>query len=146
MSLGEADGKFPTANEGTGLPPEPSVENPGQVFPKSSPVPAPITPPLVTAEQYIGNPFLIGGALRKVDHAIGEVIAILESEEASNDSADEDNPLLRKFRAWREELDDVRSDLKTPPVRSRASPAPQNSRSHTRSRSRPREGGGMFVD
>ncbi|KAG6836969.1 hypothetical protein H0H93_000361 [Arthromyces matolae] len=32
MSLGEADGKFPTANEGTSLPPPATPENPGQVL------------------------------------------------------------------------------------------------------------------
>ncbi|KAA1466880.1 hypothetical protein DENSPDRAFT_831787, partial [Dentipellis sp. KUC8613] len=39
-SLGEADAKFP-GSQSTALPPSPSAENPGQVYPKSDPKPAP---------------------------------------------------------------------------------------------------------
>ncbi|KZT59482.1 hypothetical protein CALCODRAFT_516088 [Calocera cornea HHB12733] len=40
MSLWEADAKFP-GQKGDGLAPEKTPENPGQVYPKSSPFPAP---------------------------------------------------------------------------------------------------------
>ncbi|KAG6909163.1 hypothetical protein DXG01_001790 [Tephrocybe rancida] len=141
MSLGEADGKFPTANQGTGLPPSPTRENPGQVFPKSDPQSAPPTPTHQSGlEQYIGNPYLMGGALRKVDQALGEVIIILESEERSHSGADEEAPLLQKFRRWREEIHVMRGDSRTPP-RSRISP-----QTMSRTGSRSSEAGGMFID
>ncbi|KAG6866331.1 hypothetical protein C0991_005798 [Blastosporella zonata] len=139
MSLGEADGKFPTANQGTGLPPPPSRENPGQVFPKSDPQSAPHTP--VPPSGIVGNPYLMAGALRKVDQALGEVIAILEGEERSHSGADEEAPLLTRFRRWREEIYDMREDSRTPPVRSRASP---QIRSRTGSRSP--EAGGIYYE
>lgn len=166
MSLGEADGKFPTANQYTGLPPSPTRENPGQVFPKSDPQPAPITPPQIGPEKYIGNPFLMNGALRKVDHAFGEVITILESEENSHSGADEESPLLQRFRQWREELDILRWDFRTPSIRipsvqtsafqtpalltpalTPAIPTPSiESRAAPRIRSQSPEAGGMFAD
>ncbi|KAI0060094.1 hypothetical protein BV25DRAFT_1993122 [Artomyces pyxidatus] len=39
-TMGEADAKFPHQS-GEGLPPAPTKENPGQVYPKSDPSPAP---------------------------------------------------------------------------------------------------------
>ncbi|KAI0311678.1 hypothetical protein OF83DRAFT_1177344 [Amylostereum chailletii] len=39
-TLGEADAKFPNQH-GDGLPPPATPENPGQVYPKSDPSPAP---------------------------------------------------------------------------------------------------------
>ncbi|GLB44210.1 hypothetical protein LshimejAT787_1601400 [Lyophyllum shimeji] len=166
MSLGEADGKFPTANQYTGLPPSPTRENPGQVFPKSDPQPAPISPPPTGPEQYIGNPFLMNGALRKVDHAFGEVIAILESEENSHSGAHEESPLLQRFRRWREELDILRGEFRTPSIRTPsvqtaafqtptlltpamtpAIPTPSvESRAPSRMISHSPEEGGMFAD
>ncbi|KAF8064027.1 hypothetical protein FPV67DRAFT_198784 [Lyophyllum atratum] len=166
MSLGEADGKFPTANQYAGLPPSPTRENPGQVFPKSDPQAAPITPPNTGPEQYIGNPFLMNGALRKVDHAFGEVITILESEENSHSGAEEESPLLLRFRQWRDELDMLRADFRTPSIRT---PSAQTSAFATpsfltpamtpaiqtpsiefritpRTRSQSPEAGGMFAD
>ncbi|KAF9468291.1 hypothetical protein BDZ94DRAFT_1304573 [Collybia nuda] len=95
MSLGEADGKFPTANQGTGLPPSPTIENPGQVFPKSDPLAAPITPSQTGSDHYIGNPYLMHGALQNVDRAFGEVITILESEERSHGDPRQGNTLRK---------------------------------------------------
>ncbi|KAH0579647.1 hypothetical protein H2248_002496 [Termitomyces sp. 'cryptogamus'] len=159
MSLGEADGKFPTANQGAGLPPLPTRENPGRVFPKSDPqsgrpfyvlhltatldaATAPLTPIIQNIDPYIGNPYLMGGTLRKVDKALSEVIAILESEERSHSGANEEGPLLQKFRRWRDEILSMRGDSQTPPgTTSRAS-----TRTRSRTRSRSPEAGGMFVD
>ncbi|KAG5651313.1 hypothetical protein H0H81_009114 [Sphagnurus paluster] len=151
-----ADGKFPTANNGIGLPPPPSVENPGQVFPKSDPylgvlsplyntyaaisnrgLTAPRTPPNTNGENFIGNPFLMNMALCKLDHAVGEVIAILESEESASGAGENEGHLMQKFLRWREELDMLRGGLTTPSVTSRASP---------RTRSRSPQPGGIFID
>lgn len=74
-------------------------------------------------------------ALKKVDHALGEVISVLEGEARTGAGSEEENPLLQKFRTWRDELDGVRAPgrqtpmLKTP----RRSPTPA-------------QPGGMFVD
>ncbi|KNZ75586.1 hypothetical protein J132_02527, partial [Termitomyces sp. J132] len=138
------DGKFPTANQGAGLPPLPTRENPGRVFPKSDPqsATAPLTPIIQNIDPYIGNPYLMGGTLRKVDKALSEVIAILESEERSHSGANEEGPLLQKFRRWRDEILSMRGDSQTPPgTTSRAS-----TRTRSRTRSRSPEAGGMFVD
>lgn len=57
------------------------------------------------------------GALQKVDRAIGEVITILEGEERSHGDFRQVNPLLEKFREWRDELDVLRGGTRTPPTR-----------------------------
>jgi len=46
----------------------------------------------------------MNGALDKVDHAFGEVIAVLEQEERSQDRQSGGNALLHKFKSWRNEL------------------------------------------
>lgn len=51
----------------------------------------------------------MNSALDKVDHSFGEVIAVLEQEERSQDRQAGDNPLLRKFKAWRNELERIRT-------------------------------------
>ena len=43
----------------------------------------------------------MNGAFKKLDHSLGEIIALLEGEEASS-LLDEENPLLTKFRTWRD--------------------------------------------
>lgn len=103
---------------------------------------APSTPTIQNGiDPYIGNPYLMGGALRKVDKALSDVIAILESEERSHSGVNEEGPLLQKFRRWRDEILFMRGDTQTPPVISRASP-----RTRSRTRSQSPEAGGMFVD
>ena len=79
------------------------------------------------------------GALRKVDHAFGEVIGILESEERSQGSSPEEDMLLQKFKDWRDQLDLLRGQSGIcPPVQSPG-------RVTSRSRSPEREGG-LFTD
>ncbi|TFK36535.1 hypothetical protein BDQ12DRAFT_699583 [Crucibulum laeve] len=97
MSLGEADAKFP--GQATGLPPSPSRENPGQISPTPNP----------GIEQAIGNPFLMNNALQKLDHALGDVLEILENEESAQGSSREENTLLWKFREWKDDLQRMRS-------------------------------------
>jgi hypothetical protein len=94
---------------------------------------APITPSQTGSDHYIGNPYLMHGAMQKVDRAFGEVIAILESEESSHGDFPQQNPLLEKFREWREELDVLRGGTRTPPVRRAPSQSPEDR-------------GGIFVD
>ncbi|KAJ7222372.1 hypothetical protein GGX14DRAFT_428574 [Mycena pura] len=132
-----------TENDLNNRPPSPCVENPGRVFPRSDPNKAAVrTPPLDhRSPRYVGNPYLMHGAIKKLDHSLGEVIAILEGEEASS-LLDEENPLLEKFRVWREELDKIRaaggrSLGASTPFLQLATPS--------RSRSPVREGG-LFVD
>lgn len=96
--------------------------------------------------RYVGNPYLMHGAFKKLDHSLGEVIAILEGEEASY-VLDEESPLLAKFKVWREELDKIRAAGSRNPSASYLQLAtPSRSRSPPpRSRSPFREGG-LFVD
>jgi hypothetical protein len=87
------------------------------------------------------------GAFKKLDHSLGEVIAILEGEEASC-LLDEENPLLQKFRVWRDELDKIRAAGGRSPGASVSFlqlATPSRSRSPGRSRSPVRDGG-LFVD
>lgn len=84
----------------------------------------------------MGNPFLIRDALRQLDHTLGEVIAILEDEEVPHGEGFEpENPLLRKFRQWRDDLDTVRGTTSRTP-----SSGPRTSQAS------PEREGGMFVD
>ncbi|KAJ3998405.1 hypothetical protein F5050DRAFT_1225742 [Lentinula boryana] len=143
MSLGEADAKFPTPTHSGSpdFPPSPTAENPGQVYPKSDPHPAPSgsipgTAPQNSSHVYIGNPFLMREAFSKVDHALGNVIEILESEETSVGGSEDENNLLTKFRQWREELDEIRAGQGTP----------GSSKSRSSSRVAPEREGGMFTD
>ncbi|KAJ7042889.1 hypothetical protein C8F04DRAFT_1075127 [Mycena alexandri] len=129
------------------LPPAPCAENPGQVYPRSDPTKAVRTPVSgFNSPRYVGNPYLMHGAFKKLDHSLGEVIAILEGEEASS-LLDEENPLLQKFRVWREELDKIRAaDGRSPASTSLLQLAtPSRSRSPRGSRS-PARDGGLFVD
>ncbi|KAJ7454908.1 hypothetical protein B0H11DRAFT_255196 [Mycena galericulata] len=135
-------------NDLNNLPPAPCPENPGGVYPRSDPRKASHTPASeVNSPRYVGNPYLMHGAFKKLDHSLGEVIMILEGEEASS-LLDEENPLLRKFREWREELDKIRAaGGRSPASASFVQLAtPSRSRSPGRSRSPERREGGLFVD
>ena len=48
-------------------------------------------------------------ALNKVDHALGDVISLLENEERSQDMLGEEDALLQRFSLWRKELADISS-------------------------------------
>ncbi|KAJ7730676.1 hypothetical protein DFH07DRAFT_848497, partial [Mycena maculata] len=127
------------------LPPEPCAENPGRVYPRSDPRKARSPASDFNSPRYVGNPYLMHGAFKKLDHALGEVIVVLEGEEASS-LLDEENPLLQKFKEWREELDKIRAaDGRSPASASVVQLAtPSRSRSPGRSRS-PIRDGGLFV-
>ncbi|KAJ7271052.1 hypothetical protein C8J57DRAFT_296334 [Mycena rebaudengoi] len=102
----------------------------------------------MNSPRYVGNPYLMHGAIKKLDHSLGEVIAILEGEESSS-LLDEENPLLQKFRVWREDLDRIRAAGGRSPGASTSLvqlATPPRSRSPRRSRSPVRREGGLFVD
>ncbi|KAH8084893.1 hypothetical protein BXZ70DRAFT_1011949 [Cristinia sonorae] len=111
MSLGDADAKFPhsTAN---GLPPSPSRENPGQVFPKSDPKAAPAESVPGTGGEnepssLMSNPFALQSVFGKLDDALGGVISALESEEKSAGSSANEDATVAKFKQWKTELDQI---------------------------------------
>ncbi|KAF8968798.1 hypothetical protein BDZ97DRAFT_1914594 [Flammula alnicola] len=107
MQQPEYDTIFPS--KVTGLPPSPTIENPGRVFPRDDPAKASVVSPRQTTPiQYVGNPFLMNNALDKLDHAFGEVITILEQENRSQDREEIGNGLLHKFKSWRDELERLR--------------------------------------
>ncbi|KAJ3932331.1 MAG: hypothetical protein NXY57DRAFT_974855 [Lentinula lateritia] len=143
MSLGEADAKFPIlSHSGTpDIPPSPTIENPGQVYPKSDPNAAhlgtiPGTGRSNSSQNFIGNPFLMREAFLEIDHALGNVIDILEREELSVGGSENENGLLRKFCQWRDELDEIRAGQRSP----------GSSKSRSTSRVAPEKEGGMFTD
>ncbi|KAJ7607373.1 hypothetical protein FB45DRAFT_948176 [Roridomyces roridus] len=136
-------------HDANNIPPEPCAENPGRVYPRSDPRKAASRAPssdYIRTPRYVGNPYLMHGAFKKLDHSLGELISILEGEEASS-LLDEENPLLQKFKQWRDELDNIRAtDGRSPASTSIAQLAtPSRSRSPGRSRS-PVRAGGLFVD
>lgn len=134
MSAAEDEAKYP--GQISGIPPSPTRENPGAVFPKNDPKKAATpTPPRSTPpENYLGNPYLMRGALDKVDRAIGHMISILQGEEISQGGSREENVLLQKFKGWRSELDLIRFGNLSPPVPSNIGPT------------EPAQEGGMFID
>ncbi len=101
----------------------------------SVPLPQP-TPPRSTPDRFVGNPYLIHNALSKVDHAFGDVIAVLEQEKSSQET--QDDALLEKFRMWRNDLQDIRSGK----VQIRSSGCPDKEKTLKR----PYHEGGLFVD
>ncbi|KAG7444928.1 uncharacterized protein BT62DRAFT_933333 [Guyanagaster necrorhizus] len=108
---GDDNSTFPHYSN-SGLPPSPTIENPGQVYPPTDPSKASPTPPLLrhpnSSGQFIGNPFLMSEAFGKLDHALGNIITILEQEETSGSN----NRLLRRFLDWRDELEAIRTGKK----------------------------------
>ncbi|KAF7297260.1 hypothetical protein MIND_00959200 [Mycena indigotica] len=131
-----------TENDMNNRPPSPCAENPGRVYPRSDPAKA-VRPPLFerSSPRYVGNPYLMNGAFKKLDHSLGEIIALLEGEEASS-VLDEENPLLEKFRIWRDELDGIRATGGRANSNGSVTQLPTPSRS----RSPVRREGGLFVD
>ncbi|CAL1698130.1 unnamed protein product [Somion occarium] len=133
MSLGDADAKFP-GNTDSAIPPSPSRENPGQVYPKSDPqgrvhsfrlVPASLlTDYVATAApvesvpgtggehepgSFFGNPYAFDSVFGKLEHALNETISAVENEGQSVGASSNENAMLQKLRGWRTELDILRS-------------------------------------
>ncbi|KAK7045452.1 hypothetical protein VNI00_007705 [Paramarasmius palmivorus] len=130
-----ADAKFPNQHA-SGIPPSPTRENPGQVFPKSDPNAGTIpgTSRSNSSQKLIGNPFLMREAFGKLDKALGDVIEVVEKEGTAQGGSQTENSLLTKFRIWQAELDDIRAGHATP------------EKSRPGSRVRPEQEGGMFID
>ncbi|KAF9256216.1 hypothetical protein L218DRAFT_882273, partial [Marasmius fiardii PR-910] len=126
------DAKFPGQND-TGIPPSPTTENPGQVYPQTDPIPGTGSPqPPKSAQALLGNPFLMRDALHKLNSALGNVIKIIEEEERYQGGTQQEEGLLSKFQTWQNELDEIRAGIQTP--------------ERSRSRVRPEHEGGMFTD
>jgi hypothetical protein len=85
----------------------------------------------------IGNPFLLGSILDKVDSALGDAIAVIEREGQSMSAQGEGDPVLARFRQWREEVDGMRHGSL------RGSSSPAGSRSRERA---PAREGGLYTD
>ncbi|KAI0073177.1 hypothetical protein K474DRAFT_1649903 [Panus rudis PR-1116 ss-1] len=108
-----ADAKFPY-NKTTGLPPSPSRENPGQVFPKSDPHSAPADSVPGTGgggqpASLIGNPFALNSVLEKLDSNLDEAISAIEGEQRSASSSADEHSILQKFKRWKAELAAIRA-------------------------------------
>ncbi|KAI0692315.1 hypothetical protein BC835DRAFT_60216 [Cytidiella melzeri] len=108
MSLGGADAKFPNQSSDA-IPPSPTVENPGGVYPKSDPKSAPAesvpgTGGETEPSSALGNPFSLHSALNKLDVALNEIISSLEGEESRVGSSSSEEALVSKFKSWRAEL------------------------------------------
>ncbi|KAI0659658.1 hypothetical protein C8Q70DRAFT_124284 [Cubamyces menziesii] len=118
MSMGDADAKFP-GQRSPAIPPSPSRENPGQVYPQSDPRPAPPqSVPGTGGEQQprpnevLGSPFVLDDAFSRLDAALNNVISKVENEERSVGAASNEDALLLKFKSWRDELTQIRSGRK----------------------------------
>lgn len=72
---------------------------------------------------------------RKLDHTLGDIIALLEDEESASENSEDasGNLLLKKFKGWREDLDAIRGAR-----------APSSGARTTKSS--PEREGGLFVD
>ncbi|EGO02997.1 hypothetical protein SERLA73DRAFT_103054 [Serpula lacrymans var. lacrymans S7.3] len=110
--LGEADAKFP-GQGGDGIPPSPSRENPGQVYPKSDPKAAPKDTIPGTGKQnetssFTGNPYLLQGALDKLYHSLTDVINIIQEEKSTMGGSSEEVAFLAKLKCWRNDITHVR--------------------------------------
>ncbi|KAI1789671.1 hypothetical protein LXA43DRAFT_1096091 [Ganoderma leucocontextum] len=116
MSLGDDDARFP-GHRSTGLPPSPSRENPGQVFPKSDPEAAPAhSVPGMGAEREphgllhaLGNPYVLEESFTKLDDALTAVITAIQGEERSVGVAASAEALVHKFSGWRDDLTQIRT-------------------------------------
>ncbi|KAH9943755.1 hypothetical protein B0H21DRAFT_477609 [Amylocystis lapponica] len=138
MSLGGADAKFP-GQGGTAIPPSPSRENPGQVYPKSDPKAAPSETVPGTGGEHeprpmntLGNPYVLNGALEALDRSLGDLISTIQREETSVGSSNDSEALLRKFELWRQEVMDLRAGRTSVDKKAGAGPTSQ--------------GGGLFSD
>ncbi|PSS37263.1 hypothetical protein PHLCEN_2v901 [Hermanssonia centrifuga] len=113
LSSHEADAKFP--NQSTdAIPPSPSRENPGQVYPRSDPKAAPAesvpgTGGEAQPSSVMGNPFALKSAFSKLDSALNEIISTIEGEGESVGSSSDAQAMVQKFEAWRMELNTMRS-------------------------------------
>ncbi|KAI8990424.1 hypothetical protein BD414DRAFT_437951 [Trametes punicea] len=114
MSMGDVDSKFP-GQRSTAIPPSPSRENPGQVYPQSDPHAAPPESVPGTGgernphpSEILGNPYVLDDSLSRLETALTEVISTIRSEERSVGAASDEDALLRKFERWRDELTQIR--------------------------------------
>ncbi|KAI0776761.1 hypothetical protein BD413DRAFT_610349 [Trametes elegans] len=119
MSIAHGDPKFP-GQRSSGLPPSPSRENPGQVFPRSDPRAAPAGSVPGTGgardprpDELLGNPYALEDAFTKLDGALSDVVATIAGEERSVGAAPAEDALVQKFKGWRDELAQIRSGRKT---------------------------------
>ena len=87
----------------------------------------------------LGNPYVLGEAFSKLDHALSDVITELESEKHSSGAGPNANALRHKLAGWRDELQQIRSGERA--AAGKQSPSSGPIRSTT-----PRGEGGMFVD
>jgi len=116
--MGDADAKFP-GQRSPAIPPSPTRENPGQVYPKSDPTAAPSESVPGTGGEHnptvnlaLGNPFALQSAFANLDKSLDSVISTIESEESSVGASEEVETLLNKFKGWRSELMSLRSGHK----------------------------------
>ncbi|KIJ47296.1 hypothetical protein M422DRAFT_778210 [Sphaerobolus stellatus SS14] len=127
MSLGDDDAKFPSVLPSNDIPPSPTRENPGAVYPRSSPTPA--TPlevpgtgkaPSQNPSAVFGNPYVFEAAIGKLENSLDEIIETIDKEAmagAGVDISPEEKGMLEKFRAWRQELDIIRGAGRPKPSR-----------------------------
>ncbi|KAH7911261.1 hypothetical protein BJ138DRAFT_1085944 [Hygrophoropsis aurantiaca] len=103
------DAKFP-GQSGDGIPPSPSRENPGQVYPKSDPQAAPSPVPGGNGSpSLLGNPYLLEEPLHKLEVALGNVIDILERERKVAGGSSGEANLVQKMKNWRNEVSTIRA-------------------------------------
>lgn len=76
---------------------------------------------------------MMNEAFRKLDRSLGDIIAVLETEERSG-GAEGENELLEKFRDWRDDLDRIRTGRAT------------NAPARTPAKVTPDREGGLFLD
>ncbi|KAF8644025.1 hypothetical protein AX16_008741 [Volvariella volvacea WC 439] len=155
-SEAEFEAKFP-GQRPEGIPPSPTPENPGQVYPffdiQDASKPGPSSKSRSRSREAVAtsNPFLLRSAISKLRQCLSDTISVLESEEAANSAdlaSEEENPLLDKLRVWRKDLEGVgeinNGGIGSSGSRSEISSTP--SRSAANGHSRPSSGGGMFAD
>lgn len=79
----------------------------------------------------------MNAALGKLEHALGEVIAILEQEDKAENRAESANPFLERFRQWRDDFESLRTvGLPVPPSPEREPNSTEDAPRH----------GGLFAD
>ncbi len=57
----------------------------------------------------MGNPFALKSAFSKLDSALNEIISTIEGEGESVGSSSDAQAMVQKFKAWRMELNTLRS-------------------------------------